>query len=151
MENNIIKQLNIYYYGMIALALIAGTITFYLIINEILLPLDRMSEWGKGIQSFVIIWALVTIPGGLFWCKQRCKTIAAIEDDTEKMLQYRKAAALRIVLVSSGMTFAIVAFYWMSCYQSMLWVAAMSAIGWYFTKPTEKKMYMELHPEVEQY
>jgi hypothetical protein len=28
----------------------------------------------------------------------------------------------------------------------MLWVAAVSAIGWYFTKPSVRKMELELQP-----
>jgi hypothetical protein len=42
----------------------------------------------------------------------------------------------------------------MGAYQSMLWVAAVSAIGWYFTKPSERKMELELQtqdPNQEQY
>jgi hypothetical protein len=29
----------------------------------------------------------------------------------------------------------------------MLWVAAVSAIGWYFTKPSDRKMELELQPK----
>jgi hypothetical protein len=39
----------------------------------------------------------------------------------------------------------------MGAYKSMLWVAAIGAIGWYFTKPTERKMQLELSPSEEQY
>jgi hypothetical protein len=39
----------------------------------------------------------------------------------------------------------------MGAYRSMLWVAAIAAIGWYFTKPTEGKMQQELLPPTENY
>jgi hypothetical protein len=77
-----------------------------------------------------------------------------LENEDEKLLGYKKAATLRILLVSNAMVFAIAAFYLMGAYQSMLWVAAVSAIGWYFTKPSERKMELELQtqdPNQEQY
>ena len=46
---------------------------------------------------------------------------------------YVKAATSRIVTVSNAMVFGIAAYYLLGGYQSMLWVAAISAIGWYFT------------------
>ena len=64
----------------------------------------------------------------------------------QKLYGYKKAAILRILLVSNTMVFAIAAFYLMGAYQSMLWVAAVSAIGWYFTKPSIRKMELELQP-----
>ena len=40
----------------------------------------------------------------------------------------------------------IFAFYFMGAYRSMLWVAAIAAIAWYFSKPTIGKMEQEMHP-----
>jgi hypothetical protein len=70
-----------------------------------------------------------------------------LDNEEEKLQGYKKAASLRILLVSNTMVFAIAAFYLMGAYQSMLWVAAVSAIGWYFTKPSERKMELELQPK----
>ena len=69
------------------------------------------------------------------------------DNEEEKLLGYQKAATMRILLVSNTMVFAIAAFYLMGAYQSMLWVAAVSAIGWYFTKPSLRKMELELQPK----
>jgi hypothetical protein len=102
----------------------------------------------------VILDALVTIPLGLYLCKKQCTKLSVLENEDEKLLGYKKAATLRILLVSNAMVFAIAAFYLMGAYQSMLWVAAVSAIGWYFTKPSERKMELELQtqdPNQEQY
>ena len=73
--------------------------------------------------------------------------MSALENEAEKLRGYQKAAALRILLVGNTMVFAIAAFYLMGAYQSMLWVAAVSAIGWYFTKPSVRKMELELQPK----
>jgi hypothetical protein len=45
------------------------------------------------------------------------------------------------------MPLGIVAFYWLGAYKSMLWVAAIAAIAWYFAKPSEGKMEAELTPK----
>ena len=100
-----------------------------------------------GFRPGVIFDALLTIPLGLYLCKKQCKKLSVLENEEEKLLGYKKAATMRILLVSNTMVFAIVAFYLMGAYQSMLWVAAVAAIGWYFTKPSERKMELELQPQ----
>ena len=147
----VIKRLNIIYYGMFLLLVVLATAAYLLIIKEVIPVLDPLSQWGKVIQYAIIFDVLLTVPGGLWWHKKRCKQIAQIEDETERLTAYYKSAALRICLVSNTMLFAIPAYYILGAYMSMMWVAAIAAIGWYFTKPTEKKMYFELHPEEEQY
>ena len=147
MEQKIIRTLNVYYYGMMALTLLAGTLAYFLIMKDYVQPIDSLSPLGQAIQYIVILDALVTIPLGLYLCKKQCAALSILEKEEEKLLGYQKAATLRIVLVSNTMVFAIAAFYLMGAYQSMLWVAAVSAIGWYFTKPSERKMELELQPQ----
>ena len=147
MEQKIIRTLNVYYYGIMALTLIAGTLAYFLIIKGYVEPIDSLSTLGKTIQYVVIFDALLTIPLGLYLCKKQCKKLSVLENEEEKLLGYKKAATMRILLVSNTMVFAIAAFYLMGAYQSMLWVAAVAAIGWYFTKPSERKMELELHPQ----
>ena len=147
MEQKIIRTLNVYYYGIMALTLIAGTLAYFLIMKEYVEPIDSLSTLGKTIQYVVIFDALLTIPLGLYLCKKQCKKLSVLENEEEKLLGYKKAATMRILLVSNTMVFAIAAFYLMGAYQSMLWVAAVAAIGWYFTKPSERKMELELQPQ----
>lgn len=147
MEQKIIRTLNVYYYGIMALTLIAGTLAYFLIMKEYVEPIDSLSTLGQTIQYVVIFDALLTIPLGLYLCKKQCKKLSVLENEEEKLLGYKKAATIRILLVSNTMVFAIAAFYLMGAYQSMLWVAAVAAIGWYFTKPSERKMELELQPQ----
>ncbi len=147
MEQKIIRTLNVYYYGIMALTLIAGTLAYFLIMKEYVEPIDSLSTLGQTIQYVVIFDALLTIPLGLYLCKKQCKKLSVLEHEEEKLLGYKKAATMRILLVSNTMVFAIAAFYLMGAYQSMLWVAAVAAIGWYFTKPSERKMELELQPQ----
>lgn len=151
MANKIIRQLNFYYYGIVALTLVGAVVSYLLITRGIVLPIDRMSTLGRTIQYVVIMDAMATIPLGLYWFSCVCKRLAKMEDEEERDRLYGKYAAIRIVLVSNTMVLGIIAFYLMSCYSSMLWLTGIAAIAWTFTKPTEKKMYLELHPEEEKY
>lgn len=147
MEHKILRTLNVYYYGIMVLTLLAGTLSYFLIMKEYVQPIDSLSNLGQIIQYIVIFDALVTIPLGLYLCKKQCTKLCTLENEEEKLLGYQKAATIRILLVSNTMVLAIAAFYLMGAYQSMLWVAAVSAIGWYFTKPSLRKMELELQPK----
>lgn len=147
MEKNIIKSLNLYYYGVLILTLISGTLAYFLIIKDMVQPIDPMSMLGQVLQYAVIFDALLTIPAGLYLCKRQCTKLAELTDETIKLAGYKRAATLRILLVSNTMIFGIAVFYLMGAYQSMLWITAVSAIGWYFTKPSEGKLQAELQPK----
>lgn len=144
MEKKIIKSLNLYYYGVLILTLLSGSLAYFLIMKDIVLPIDAMSTQGQVLQYIVIFDALLTIPAGLYLCKRQCVKLAQLTDETAKLEGYKKAATWRILLVSNTMIFGIAAFYLMGAYQSMLWITAVSAIGWYFTKPSEAKLQAEL-------
>ena len=146
MEQKIIRTLNVYYYGIMAMTLLAGTLAYFLIMKDFVIPIDSFSTLGQTIQYIIIFDALITIPLGLYLCKKQCTKLSTLENEEKKMQGYQKAATLRILLVGNTMVFAIAAFYLMGAYQSMLWVAAVSAIGWYFTKPSVRKMELELQP-----
>jgi hypothetical protein len=147
MEQKIIRTLYVYYYAAMILTLLSGTVAYFLIMKEYVRPIDSLSTFGQILQYIVIFDALITIPLGLYLCKKQCSKLSVLEDEQEKLLGYEKAAKLRIVLVSNTMVFAIAAFYLMGAYQSMLWVAAVSAIGWHFSKPSLRKMELELQPK----
>ncbi|MGN1240363.1 MAG: hypothetical protein ACI4TV_05770 [Paludibacteraceae bacterium] len=156
MEHKIAKHLNWYYYGMMILAVVAATLMYLLIVKAVVYPIDPLSTAGKVIQYIIIFDALITIPLGLYGFKRACNYLLkevsaehpALTDEIYR--KYRAYAAWRIVLVSNSMVFGIVAFYLLGCYQSMLWIAAIGAIGWYFTKPTARKIQIELTPQSNQ-
>ena len=147
MEKNIIKSLNLYYYGVLILTLLSGSLAYFLIMKDLVLPIDPMTTLGQVLQYIVIFDALLTIPAGLYLCKRQCAKLTQLSDENAKYNGYKKAATWRILLVSNTMILGIVAFYLMGAYQSMLWITAVSAIGWYFTKPSEAKLQAELQPK----
>lgn len=152
MERDIVKHLNRYYYGMLLLAIVAASASYFLIVKGLVSPVDPMSTLGTIFQSLVILDALITIPLGLYGFKHRCLKLQKEEDELLRFKLYEKAAIARIILVSNAMVLALIACYIMGGYRSMMWVAAISAIAWYFAKPTEKKIFLEMNtPEDEQY
>ena len=144
MEKKIIKSLNLYYYGVLILTLLSGTSAYFLIMKDLVQAIHPMSTIGQVMQYAVIVDALLTIPAGLYLCKRKCTKLAELADEEQKLMGYKRVATLRILLVSNTMVLGIAAFYLMGAYQSMLWITAVSAIGWYFTKPSERKMELEL-------
>ena len=147
MEQKIARQLNWYYYGMMMLALVAMVVMYLLVSKGMIAVIDTMSTAGKVLQYIVIFDALITIPLGLYGFKRMCDNIRTMDDENRKFLLYRRYAAIRIVLVSNAMVLGIIAFYWLGGYRSLLWVAAIAAISWYFTKPTARKIQIELAPK----
>jgi len=145
MEKDIVKHLNYYYYGMMFLAVAAVTGIYFLMTKGLVLPIDLNSSMGMTIQYIVILDALITIPLGLYLFKRKCTGMATIQDEELQKNAYIRAGKCRIIMVSNTMVLGMVAYYLLGGYQSMLWIAAISAIGWYFTKPLEKKVYLELH------
>lgn len=139
-EQKIVKQLNWYYYGIMILSLIVLTAMYLLRDKGIIEPIDYQSETGQLIQYIVIFDMLITIPLGLYLIKWRKPA------DLE---QYRKLATMRILMVGNSMPLGIAAHYMMgnTQYTSMLWIAAIAAIAWYFTKPTVGKVNKEMTPE----
>lgn len=134
----VVKKLNWIYYGQMVLTMIVLTVMYYAFMQGLYEPLDTLSTLGVTVQYMIIFDALITIPLGLYLVK-------LFKPQTDK--QYFKCAATRILLVSNTMPLGVIAFYWMNGYRSMLWVAAISAVAWYFSKPTIGKMDKEMTPE----
>lgn len=134
----VVKKLNWIYYGqMLITCLVWGAMT-YAFSHGLYEPLDVLSRAGVAVQYIIIIDALITIPLGLYLVK-------FFKPQTDK--KYFKLAATRILMVSNVMPLGVFAFYWMGGYRSMIWIAAISAIAWYFSKPSVGKMEQEMKPE----
>lgn len=147
METKTARYLNFFYYGMLVVTVAAGTLMYWLVTSGRMAPIDPLSEGGKQLQYLVICDVLLTVPLGLYGFSRICKRLAVMEDENEKFARYRKWAALRILVVSSSMLLGIIAYYLTAGYMSMLWCAGIGAIAWYFTKPTAKKIFLELQPQ----
>ena len=138
MEEKIIKTLNGYYYGVMVFTLIVLGVMYYLTSQPDFEPLSPLEQVGMILQYVAIGVTLVAIPFGLYMVK-------LFKPDT--LEKYKEIATGRILVVGLTMPMNIAFYYLFGCYKSMMWLAAMSAIAWYFTKPTIGKMDQEMKPQ----
>ena len=144
MEKQVNRILNVFYYGCYVLAVVAAGVMFWLVRKQGMEPIDVMSAAGKAVQYVVIVYTVGSVAGGLYLFKRMTDKMRRIDDKEEQLRRYRQWGIVRIVLIGTGVTLGIVAFYLLGGYTSMIWCAAISAIGLYFCKPTLRKMELEL-------
>ena len=138
MEEKIIRHLNWIYYGVMIAAIVAYTVMYYVVSKGFLEFYDPNSSLGQALQFVIIITALMCIPFGLYLIKwKKPKTLE----------EYERLASIRILVVGGIMIPAILIYFLLGCYRPMIWVAAISAVAWYFTKPTLGKLEQEMKPE----
>ena len=122
-EQKVIRELNMWY---------------YLTTQADFEPMDTMSTVGMVLQYAAILTTLIAIPLGLYLIKWR---------KPQTLELYKELATGRILLCGLPMSMNIAFYYLFGCYQSMMWIAAISAIAWYFSKPTLGKLEQEMKPE----
>lgn len=149
MEKEIAKKLNWFYYGSLVLAVIVAAVMLLMVKKQLLLPLDPLSAAGQAIQYVVIVYILASVPGGLYLFKRKCDKIKQLESEEEKYAQYFKPAMYRLIVIGLGISLGIFAFYMLGGYQSMIWCAAIAAIGIYFCKPLAGKIQIDLFAKPE--
>ncbi len=138
MEEKIIRTLNWYYYGVMVVSLIVLSVMYYLLMHQMYTPIDPMSELGTILQTVAIAATLLGIVVGLYLIKWR---------KPETLEQYKDLAIGRILTVGGTMPMSLCFFYLLGGYRPLMWIAAMAAVAWYFTKPTLGKMEEEMKPK----
>lgn len=134
-EQKVIRELNAWYYGVMAFTLIILGGMYYLTSQADFEPMDTLSTVGMVLQYAAIFTTLISIPLGLYLIKWR---------KPKTLEQYKELATGRILLCGLPMSMNIALYYLFGCYRSMMWIAAISAIAWYFSKPTLGKLEQEM-------
>ena len=109
--------------------------------------IDSNSTMGLCIQYGAILYTLAAIPGALFWFKRKCARFAKIENDEERYDNYFSHACVRIGIIALAMPLSLFAYMALGAYRPMLWLAAIAAVAFVFTKPTAAKTEEELRPQ----
>lgn len=135
MEEKVIRELNAWYYGVMVFALLILAGMYYLTSQADFVPMDTMSTVGMVLQYAAIFTTLIAIPLGLYLIKWR---------KPQTLEHYKELATGRILLCGLPMSLNIALFYLFGNYRSMMWIAAISAIAWYFSKPTMGKLEQEM-------
>ena len=149
------KMCNVYYY-VVYVAIIAFYAGIWYLNNitiaetgEPYKMFDPNETIGMILQYGAIVYTLAAIPGALYWMKRSCAKIAKIEDEELKYDIYYTYAQQRMGFVALTMFLGLAAYMLLGAYNPMLWLAAIGAIAFVFTKPTAAKTEAELRPQDE--
>ena len=102
------------------------------------------SSAGMCIQYGVILYTLAAIPGALYWFKRKCASIAKIENEDARYDLYFAYAYVRVGLIALAMPLSLFGYMALGSYRPMIWLAAIAAVAFVFTKPSEAKAEEEL-------
>ena len=139
---SIIKKINIAYYLIYTLTIIA-TFSGYLITMNSGYTSDIKSSSSITISSAVILYIIISIPCALALFHRYTKELNMIEDNYIKLNKYSIAATWRLLVIGFGLVFSVVAFYFIRT-ESMIFCAGIAAIALIFCKPTEVKISSDL-------
>lgn len=130
------------FYTVYAAAIILAFAGYYILKNGI--SIDPQSEIGVTLQSILILLIIGSIPLTLATFNRMTKKWAVIEDRELKILKYRQASIIRIIIIGLGLLLGV-AFYYIMQSQSMLFSAGIAAIALFFCKPSESKIMIDLN------
>ena len=140
-EHQIASKLKWFYYGAMVLALIAAALCYYLF-PKYDIRIDPYQKTGIVISYIVICYMLLSVAGGLWWFNRSIRPLKKREDEM-RYKEYIRYAAIRIGVIGAGLIIAIVAYYLLQL-QTMIYCAAISAIGLVFCKPQEGRIELDL-------
>lgn len=146
-SREVIRHLNYFYYGAMALTVAIAALCYFLLVRGIVPAIDPLSVQGQVLQYIVIFSTLLALPGALYLHKRACVRLSAQTDEELQLVGYRRSARLRILVIGVELICSVALYYSLGGYQPMIWLAAIAAIGLYFSKPTERKMFLELQPK----
>lgn len=137
-----LKKLTFVYYAVYTSAILAALSGYYLTVKGNLL-IDAQSPNGITISSIFIIYIIGSIPLTLGGFHLLTKKWIAIENQTEKLKKYEKAAIWRLIIIGASIALGVFLFYILRS-QSMIFCAGIAAIALFFCKPSEPKISSEL-------
>lgn len=136
-----LRQLVIAYYSVYIAAIAAATSGFYILKSGFII--DPLSQTGTAINTLLIIFIIGSVPLTLGYFNKLTKKWALLEDENQRLENYRKAGTIRIAIIGLGLVLGVLFFYIMNS-QSMIFCAGIAAIALFFCKPSESKISNEL-------
>jgi hypothetical protein len=136
-----LRQLVIAYYSVYIAAIAAATSGFYILKSGFII--DPLSQTGTTINTLLIIFIIGSVPLTLGYFNKLTKKWALLEDENQRLKNYRKAGTIRIAIIGLGLVLGVLFFYIMNS-QSMIFSAGIAAIALFFCKPSEAKISAEL-------
>jgi len=136
-----LRQLQIAYYSVYLAAIATATSGYYILKSGF--TIDPLSATGTTLNTLLIIFIIGSVPLTLGYFNKLTKKWALIEDEIQRLENYRKAGTIRIAIIGLGLVLGVLFFYIMNS-QSMIFCAGIAAIALFFCKPTEAKISSEL-------
>ena len=140
-EKDIANKLKVYYYGAMIIAVAVAGLCYYLF-PKYGLYIDPLQTSGIIISYVVITYMLISVAGGLWWFGKMIKPLKKREDQG-RYVEYTRYATIRLCVIGLGLILAIAAFYLLK-QQTMIYCAAISAVGLVFCKPQEGRIQLDL-------
>lgn len=137
--------LTIVYYIILLLAVLAAMIGYYLAFNRgILIPKETTT--ATTIYTIILCYVIITLPLSFSLFTLKLKKIRLIDDQQLRYRRYVNCAALRLVIISVGLTASIL-FYYLTKQMSLFWLAGIEAIGAIICKPTVRRIEADLETD----
>lgn len=136
-----LRKITIAYYLVYLAAIVAATAG--LAIMKAGFTIDSTTDLGIAINSVLIIFIIGSVPLSLWVFNNKLKNWIKLPTEHEKLQKYQKAALIRLMILGAGLVLGVV-FYYVLTLQSMIFSAAIAAVGVFFCKPSEKKIRTEL-------
>ncbi len=136
-----LRQLQIAYYSVYIAAIAAATSGFYILKSGFII--NPLSSTGTALNTLLIIFIIGSVPLTLGYFNKLTKKWVLLEDENQRLENYRKAGTIRIAIIGLGLVLGVLFFYIMNS-QSMIFCAGIAAIALFFCKPTEAKISSEL-------
>ena len=137
----VLRKITIAYYLVYIAAIVAASSGFAILKSGI--SIDPTTDLGIAINSILIIFIIGSVPLTLWIFNVNAKKWAKLDSLDEKLQKYQKAAFIRLLVIGAGLVLGVI-FYYILGLESMIFSAAIAAIGVFFCKPTEAKITTEL-------
>lgn len=135
-------KLNIVYYLSILVGVLCAALGFFGARDWGWL-IDAQSQTGIAISYLIILYIMLSVPGGLGLHNRMVKRLSHQKDETLKKQRYLTYSVVRLVFIAIGFAVSILFFYILR-QQSLIFCAGIAAIGIYFCKPTSERISYEL-------
>lgn len=137
----VLRNITFAYYAVYIAAIAAASAGYSILKSGI--GIDPNSETGIAINSILIILIIGAVPVSLWYFNVLTKKWAKLESEELKLQKYQKAALIRLVVLGLALVLGVI-FYYILGIQSMIFSAAIAAVGVFFCKPSEQKISTEL-------
>ena len=132
------------YYISLLLAVVAAMIGYHFVYHKHIF-FDANSPASVTYYTIVLWYVIITLPLALKLFSLGVKRLKQIPDDGSREYYYKTYAIIRLAVITLGLVASIIGFYIFQV-KHFFWLAGISMIGLILSKPTEKRINVDLTP-----